>query len=240
MQAIQVLSTDAYGSMLWDLGSAQAEQYFKCWNTCVKLVYAVPRSTFTYLVEGHFAAGQTSLRNQVLSRYSGFFRNLLQSPSREVRVLARIVSSDPRSTTCVNLRYLQRLTGLDQPQMYSSARVRIALPVKEVPELEKWRLGLMTNLFKMKSERFLRVEDSKSLCAMIDSLCRSLAELISILLHQVTPATTLSGGLFLEIRICSGGRKVFILISSYHMEHYVRINLVKNNPTILYKQSCLA
>jgi hypothetical protein len=173
MQAIQVLSTDAYGSMLWDLGSAQAEQYFKCWNTCVKLVYAVPRSTFTYLVEGHFAAGQTSLRNQVLSRYSGFFRNLLQSPSREVRVLARIVSSDPRSTTCVNLRYLQRLTGLDQPQMYSSARVRIALPVKEVPELEKWRLGLMTNLFKMKSERFLRVEDSKSLCAMIDSLCNT-------------------------------------------------------------------
>ena len=112
--------------MLWDLGSAQAEQYFKCWNTCVKLVYDIPRSTFTYLVEGYFAAGQTSLRNQVLSRYSGFFRNLLQSPSREVRVLARIVSSDPRSTTCVNLRYLQKLTGLDQPQMYSSARVRLA------------------------------------------------------------------------------------------------------------------
>ena len=160
MQAIQVLSTDAYGSMLWDLGSAQAEQYFKCWNTCVKLVYAVPRSTLTYFVEGHFAAGQTSLRNQVLSRYSGFFRNLLQSSSREVRILARIVSSDPRSTTCVNLRYLQRLTGLDQPQMYSSARVRLALPVKDVPELEKWRLGLMTNLFKMKSERFLRPQVS--------------------------------------------------------------------------------
>ena len=38
MQAVQVLSTDAYGSMLWDLGSDKAEQYFKCWNTCVKLV----------------------------------------------------------------------------------------------------------------------------------------------------------------------------------------------------------
>ena len=122
-------------------------------------------------MEGYFASGQTSLRNQVLSRYSGFFRNLLQSPSREVRLLARIVSGDPRSTTCVNLRYLKKLSGHDHPQWYSSTRIRLALPVKEVPESEKWRLGLMTNLFKMKNERFLRVEDSKSISKMIDSLC---------------------------------------------------------------------
>ena len=171
MQAIQVLSSDAYGSMLWDLGSDQAEQYFKCWNTCTKLVYSIPRSTFTYLVEGYLAGGQTSLRNQVLSRYSGFFRNLLKSPSREVRILSRIVASDPRSTTYANLKYVQKLTGLTQPEMYSSTRIRAALPVREVPDCEKWRLGLLANLFKMKSERYLRVEDSKSICAMLDSLC---------------------------------------------------------------------
>ena len=170
MQAVQVFSTDAYGSMLWDLGSDQAEQYFKCWNTCMKLVYGIPRSTFTYLVEGYLAAGQTSLRNQVL-RYSGFFRNLLKSPSREVRLLSRIVASDPRSTTCANLKYVEKLTGLSQPELYSSFRIRAALPVKDVPECEKWRLGLLTNLFKLKNERFLRVEDSKSICAMLDSLC---------------------------------------------------------------------
>ena len=128
-------------------------------------------STFTYLVEGHFADDQTTFRNQVLSRYPSFFRNLLSSPSREVRILARIVSSDPRSTTYGNLRYIKQLTGLGQPEHYSSARVRGALPVKEVPECEKWRLGLITNLFKMKNERYLRVEDSKSICAMLDSLC---------------------------------------------------------------------
>ena len=77
MQAVQVLCTDAYGSMLWDLGSEKAEQFFKCWNTCVKLTYSLPRDTFTYLVEGFFAFSQTSLRNQVLSRYPGLYRNLL-------------------------------------------------------------------------------------------------------------------------------------------------------------------
>ena len=38
LQALQVLCTDAYGSMLWDLGSDTAEQYFKCRNTSVKLI----------------------------------------------------------------------------------------------------------------------------------------------------------------------------------------------------------
>ena len=55
MKAVQALCCDAYGSMLWDLGSGWAEQFFKSWNTCVKLVYGVPRSTFTYLVEGYLA-----------------------------------------------------------------------------------------------------------------------------------------------------------------------------------------
>ena len=72
MEAIQRLCTDAYGSMLWDLSSERAEQFFKSWNTCVKLVYEIPRRTFNYLVEGLFAANHQRLRNQVLSRYPVF------------------------------------------------------------------------------------------------------------------------------------------------------------------------
>ena len=173
LKAIQIFCSDAYGSMLWNLKSAASEQFFKSWNTAVKLVYGVPRSTFTYLVEGHFAANHTSLRNQILSRYSGFYRKLLSSPSREVRVLARMVSSDPRSSTCSNLKYLDELTGMMKPQFFSSARVRMELPVQKVPEAEQWRTGLMDNLMKMKKEKYLAVSDSKRICAMIDSLCKT-------------------------------------------------------------------
>ena len=84
LQMIQVLCCDGYGSMLWNLQSASAESYFKSWNTCVKLVYKVPRSTYTYLVEGFLAKDQTSLRNQILSRYPGFYTKLLNSPSKEI------------------------------------------------------------------------------------------------------------------------------------------------------------
>ena len=111
-----------------------------------------------------------SRRNQVLSRYPGFYRSLLNSPSREVRILARIVAADPRSTTRKNLRYLERLTNLDMPQSYSAMRVRNALPTKEVPDKEKWRLGLISGLMKAKSEKFRRLEDTQHICAMLDSL----------------------------------------------------------------------
>ena len=142
-----------------------------CWNTCVKLVYGVPRNTFTYLDEGFLAVNQTSLRNQILSRYPGFYRKLLTSPSKEVRVLAKIVAADPRSTTCRNLSYLRQVTGIVNAEWYSSWRVRDSLPVKKVPEKERWRLCLMSSLLDMQSEKYLVVQDSKRISAMIDSLC---------------------------------------------------------------------
>ena len=141
------------------------------YDAMVKLVHEIPRSTFTYPVEGFFAANHQSLRNQVSSRYPGFFRGLLNSPSKEIRFLVNIVKNDPRSTICTNLKYLEKITQLNQPQFFISARVRAALPVKQVPEAEKWRLGLIISLKKVKDERFLRVEDTKHICATIDSLC---------------------------------------------------------------------
>ena len=127
MQAVQIFCMYAYGSKLWDLSSQVAEQYFKSWNTCVKLVHGLPRNTFTYLVEGFLSGSQVSLRNQALSRYPGFYRGLLNSPSKEVKMLARMVSRDPRSTTCRNLKYLEQKTKLKNPEFCSSWKVRDAL-----------------------------------------------------------------------------------------------------------------
>ena len=42
LQAIKIFCSDAYGSMIWKLKSASSEQFFKSWNTAVKLVYGVP------------------------------------------------------------------------------------------------------------------------------------------------------------------------------------------------------
>jgi hypothetical protein len=172
LSAVRVYCSDSYGSMLWALRSESSQSYFKCWNTCVKLVNGVPRNTFTYLVEGYFAKQQTSLRNQVLARFTGFFQSLLKSPSAEVSLLANIVARDPSSTTADNISYIREETKLS-PWSFSPARIKAALPSLDVPDKEKWRLGLLSSLLKMRKERYFNSEETKQMDGMIDSLCNS-------------------------------------------------------------------
>ena len=93
------------------------------------------------------------------------------SPSKEVQVLAKIVASDPRSTTCQNLKYLSQKTSLVQPQFYNSEQVKAQLSVQHVPEAEKWRLGLLQSLIALRDEKLNRMENTMHTCAMIESLC---------------------------------------------------------------------
>ena len=171
LRATQVYCSDAYGAMLWDMASPSSEQFFKCWNSCVRTAFNVPRNTFTYLVEGYFGSGLISLRNQVVSRYAKFYRKLVDSSSKEVRILAQLVKNDPRSTTCRNLRLLRKMSGFSQAEFYSSYRIKAALPMKKVPEKESWRLGLLTSLLFLRSERFTLCLDAQRIDAMITSLC---------------------------------------------------------------------
>ena len=172
MRGIQVFCCDAYGAMLWQLNSEPVEKLFRSWNTCMKYIHDIPRDTFTYLVEDYFAKGFTSMRNQVLSRYSTFFFKLLNSPSKEIRLVANIVARDPSSTTAKNIKYIERLTTLS-PWDFTTWRIKEALPIKTIPEKEVWRLGLLDKLTEIKKERNVTLENSESITAMLHSLCNS-------------------------------------------------------------------
>ena len=81
------------------------------------------------------------------------------------------MSKDPRSITCKNLKYLREVTKLEKVEEYSAWKIKCQLPVVNVPDSEKWRLGLLSNLLNTRLEKHLMVLDSKKVCAMIDSLC---------------------------------------------------------------------
>ena len=170
LKAVSVYCCDSYGSMLWSLRSGEVESYFKSWNTCVKLLNNVPRNTFTYLVEDYFAKGQPTLRNQVLSRYCGFFHSLLNSQSQEVRLLCNMVARDRNSNTADNLKYIEELSKLS-PWSYSGSKIKDNMPVKKTPECEKWRIGLLDTLLTMRTQKHHLNTDTSRLNAMIDSLC---------------------------------------------------------------------
>ena len=71
-----------------------------------------------------------------------------------------MVSSDPRSTNCKNLKCLRKVAKHEQVEWFSSWRVRELLPLKSVPGNEKLRLGLLTYPRKLRLNKYLEVQDS--------------------------------------------------------------------------------
>ena len=94
ISAFKVYCSSFYGCMLWDLGGERAAQVFNAWTTGIKLAWAVPRGTRSYLVQQVLAPGLTSAKVDILARYGGFFRRLRNSPSHEVAVMANLTSRD--------------------------------------------------------------------------------------------------------------------------------------------------
>ena len=172
LNAVNVYASHYYGAMLWDFSSDMCGQFFRTWNTCVKLSWDVPRSTHTYLVENLFGINHVSHKKQLLSRYVNFFRNLLKSTSKEVKVLANIVSRDIRSVTGKNLAYIEQEAGID-PWRATAFQVRDSVPNSRIPPQDEWRLPLLCQYIYQRQEMKVQGEDTKEITQLIDSLCSS-------------------------------------------------------------------
>ena len=83
LNAVKIYCCDHYGSMLWDLQGDLATKYFSSWKTCIKLAWGVPRATHSYFLD-YLSGGLVTVRRDVLSRYAGFYKSLLNIPCREV------------------------------------------------------------------------------------------------------------------------------------------------------------
>ena len=170
LTAVRLLCCHAYGSVLWRLESQAATAFFNSYSSCIRRLYRLPLNTFSYLVEGHLSSGLAPLRNLVLARVPTFFQRLLTSPSREVAIMANMSSGDARTITASNLRMMNNVTGLDCT-VADKISVKNALPIKQVPEGEKWRLGLLDHLLELRSQLEKEGSDVKRVVAMLSSLC---------------------------------------------------------------------
>ena len=151
LSAVNLYAGHFYGGMLWDFSGNRFNQLCNSWNICVKLAWDVPRSTHTYLVDNLLGINHLSVKRQLLSRYTKFFRGLLKSKSNEVKLLSNIVARDVRSVTGKNLKYIENETGLD-PWISTPADIRDTLPIKQTPEEDAWRLPLLCKLLYQRQE----------------------------------------------------------------------------------------
>ena len=175
LRALQVYCSSYYGSLLWNFREEWANKFFNAWTTTVKLTWGCPRPTRTYLVQQVLACGYTSARSEIMARFSKFFRGLLNSPSREVAILANLLGRDIRSATGGNLSLISELTGCN-PWLDGQAKIRQKLTESEQVNPEnndKWRVEYLSALLEQKQEWYYKgaqneVEEVQDL---INSLC---------------------------------------------------------------------
>ena len=86
--------------------------------------------------------------------------------------MADISARDARTITASNLRMLTNVTRLECVTA-DKISVKNALPIKQVPEGERWRLGLLDHLLQLRSQLDKDGSEFKRIVAMISSLCTS-------------------------------------------------------------------
>ena len=172
LNAISVYSCHFTGSMLWDLYSESSGQMYRSWNTCVKLVWNLPRSTHNYFVDNLLARDFISVRQRILSQYVSFLRRLRNSVSAEVRIMSVIAAADVRSTTGKNCYNIAREFD-SNPWNTSSNYLKAKYKMYEVADADSWRLPLLVNLLEQRYDLSVCGEDTEIVQGLIESLCSS-------------------------------------------------------------------
>ena len=149
-----------------------AGQVFRSWNTSVKLVWDLPRSTHNYFVEHMLAEDIPSVRKRILTQYVSFLQRLGKSVSKEVRVMKAIAAADIRSVVGKNVSKLKEEFDLD-PWRHSSRVFQKEYTYYEVPEVDKWRLPLLSQLLATRNEMEVCGEDTETIAGLVESLCYS-------------------------------------------------------------------
>ena len=101
-------------------------------------------------------------------------KKLLNSPSKEIQFLSKILISDTRSIIAKNIWYLNKLTKSDILRV-DSFELKRQLPVSIIPENEIYRIRLLTSLLQVREAKtYQEFNMTKKMTQdLIDSLCKS-------------------------------------------------------------------
>ena len=122
VMATEKYCTNIHGSVLWDLTSSEAQMVFRAWKTGIKISWNIPRSTHSYFVQEVLTTGVQSLEQRILRNTVGFYQSLIDCPSPEVAVLARISARDIRSSLGKNLQRIRELLNSTGPVVCDKGR----------------------------------------------------------------------------------------------------------------------
>ena len=156
--------------MLARLDSPEATKLMNCWGRAVKDVWGLHRATHRVYARW-LGSGHTTIREDLLSRWPKFFRSLLNGPSPEAAVLARVVAADRRTATAANNALILSATGLSA-WTATADQVRGELRSRE-PEMtddETTTAEMLLEALQQRASLHTQCADTTVISARIDRL----------------------------------------------------------------------
>ena len=148
VKIMNIFNTSFYGSNLWDILSNDCDRLYKSWNVAIRQAFDVNRCTHRYLIESI----SKSMHPKVMlsSRYVAFHRSLISSTKLPVRFLARLFEKNQRTVLGKTLYNLSMQCSLPDITLLTPECVKKNLKYFSVPEHEKWRSNMVTELFQLR------------------------------------------------------------------------------------------
>ena len=140
----------------------------------MKLAWNVDRACHGYLVSSVLAPGFRPIKACRLSRFHNFFLNMLDSPSQECQVMARLSARDIRSIFGSNLNLIREKTNLDpwEASNYTIKNKLSSAEAMDVPSADVWRVDLLSKLLGARLEAYYA--NNKNEESRLSDLIRSL------------------------------------------------------------------
>ena len=162
-----------HNCMTWPFFSDMPNQFYNCWNTCVKLAWNVDRAAKSYFVDNFLAGGFPSLRSSVLACFGTFYNGVRNSSALAVRTLACVAAADVRSSTGNNLMNIEKEIGFDPQEQRWKARSALLDYRRPVPAMEEWRIPCLQKFLAQRYQMDVLGEDLSDVDALILSLVTS-------------------------------------------------------------------
>ena len=129
----------------------------------IELSWGCPRYTRTFLLQQVLTCGDTNAKTDILTRYSKFSKGLMNSISKEVRVLFNLVARDLRSTTARNIKFVEAEagTGLWTVGQYKLKQELHSNQLVDVNTRDQWRVVYLSSLLGQLHEARLHVQEDR-------------------------------------------------------------------------------
>ena len=142
-----VYNSHFYGSPLWDLCCQETSMISNSWNTSFRKMFDIPRDSHRYLVEA--VSDSKHLWTSIVKRFLTFCDQIRKSKKIALKNVFRTIEHDTRSITGSNLRHIMikaKKNFIKDLNPFEDGDLSFC----EIPDSEKWRVGLIHEITDVK------------------------------------------------------------------------------------------